>query len=155
MYASWGRGQGLQRAWGGGVGGVSGEEEDFSPSVHWLIIWVSKMPLFLPKMNSYFLFCFVFTVKASALEKNALWEQSALGEEYFFWCALNLFSSSGFQTCNGLGWVFKLQSPVGGEGAGFQVNMSISQRIFFYLHPPPPASIFAVTSTNTAYQATL
>ena len=36
------------------------------------------MPLFLPKMNSYFLFCFIFTVKASAHEKkpcenNLLW----------------------------------------------------------------------------------
>lgn len=112
---------GAPESLGWGRGGVSGEEEDFSLSAHWLIIWVSKMPLFLPKMNSYFfvLFCF-------HSESICTWKKSPVRTICFGWgiflCALNLFSSSGFQTCNSLGWVFKLQSPVGGRGLDFKLT---------------------------------
>lgn len=42
------------------------------------------MPLLLPKMNSYFLLCFVLFSQQKRLHmKKALWEQSALDKEYF------------------------------------------------------------------------
>ena len=113
----------------GRMGGVRGKEED----CNWgSCSFLPKHPLTklfgLPKCLSSFpkwivIFCFVLFSQWKHLHmKKSPVRTICSGWGIFFWCALNLFFSSGSQTCNSLGWVFKLQSPGRARGLDFKLT---------------------------------